>query len=167
MRFVAEVVQRVRAVWPAERVLGIRLNAMDWVEGGLMIEDTVAIVHRLKEAGCDYVCLSAGAISETSRIPAAPGYLVPYASRVKKETAMTTFVTGMIVEPRQAEKIIGDGHTDMVVIGRAFLDDPRWVWHAAQTLGVDFAYPMQYLQARSAVWNRAALTHQACESATG
>jgi 2,4-dienoyl-CoA reductase-like NADH-dependent reductase (Old Yellow Enzyme family) len=165
VRFVCEVVQRVRGVWPAGRVLGIRLNAADWTEGGLTIEDTIHIVHWLKEAGCDYVCVSAGQISEASRIQARPGYLVPYASRIRKETGIVTAVTGLIVDPTQAERVVADGHADIVAIARAFLDDPRWVWHAAAALGAEVQYPTPYLQARPAVWDRAALTQQAHEPA--
>lgn len=160
-RFVAEVVEAVRRQWPADRMLGIRLNAHDWVAGGLAIEDTIAIVNTLKTAGCDYVCISAGAIDSKARVPAAPGYLVPYASRVRKETGTATFVTGLIVRPEQAEEIVSGRHADMVVLARAFLDDPRWVWHAAEALGVKLVYPMQYQLASPAAWAGAKLRDMA------
>jgi 2,4-dienoyl-CoA reductase-like NADH-dependent reductase (Old Yellow Enzyme family) len=156
-RFVAEVVESVRREWPADRVLGIRLNAQDYVPGGLSIEDTVKIVGVLKAAGCDYVCVSAGAIDSSARIASSPGYLVPYASRIRRETGIATFVTGLIVRPEQANEIIEGQHADMVVIARAFLDDPRWVWHAAEALGVKLDYPMQYQLASPVAWAGAKL----------
>ena len=132
----------------------------------MAIEDTIETVGILREAGIDYVCVSAGAISSDARIKAYPGYLVPYASRIRQETAITTFVTGMIIEPEQAEEAIADGHADMVAIARGFLDDPRWVWHAAEKLGAEITIPMQYWQVKNGAWAGAELlrgTRQAAE----
>lgn len=150
--FVAEIVSAVRKELPDERVLGIRLNAHDYVEGGLEFEDTIKIAHILKDAGLDYVCVSAGAISGDARVSATPGYLVPYASELKKRVGIHAFVTGMVLQAQQAEEIIADEHADMVEIARGFLDDPRWVWHAAEALGVDLDYLMQYWMAKPERW---------------
>ena len=154
MRFVLETFEKVRAVFPAGRLAGIRLNNTDWEEGGLSIEDTVQIVKGLQEVGCDYVCVSAGAISSVSRVLAKPSYLVPFASRIRRETGIATFVTGMISTPDEANRVISEGHADMVVIARAFLDDPRWAWHAAQQLQVRVPYPMQYQMSHPDAWKR-------------
>lgn len=157
MRFVVETMEKARAAFPADRVVGIRLNHDDWQAEGMSLEDTIQIVQRLKEVGCDYVCVSAGAISGASRVRAAPSYLVPFASRIRRETGITTFVTGMIAHPQEANRVIAEGHADMVVLARAFLDDPRWVWHAAEQLGVTLDYPMQYQLAHPSAWKRADL----------
>jgi 2,4-dienoyl-CoA reductase-like NADH-dependent reductase (Old Yellow Enzyme family) len=155
--FVAEVVELVRKELGENRILGIRLNPHDYVEGGMTFEDTLKIASILKEAGLDYVCISAGAISGDAKIEAAPGYLVPFASELKKKTGLAAFVTGMIVQPKLAEEIVTDGHADMVSIARGFLDDPRWVWHAAEALGEPIDIPLQFWMAKPDRWRGASL----------
>ncbi len=150
--FVAEVVQTVRNTLPSDCVLGIRLNAHDFVDRGMTFDDTITTARILQDAGIDYVCISAGAITSSATIRAEPGYLVPYTSALKKETGLSAFVTGMVLKPRQAEEIIADGHADMVEIARGFLDDPRWVWHAAEALGVDLDFLMQFWMAKPGRW---------------
>lgn len=155
--FVAEIVQSVRATLPSDRVLGIRLNAHDFADGGMTFEDTLATVQILKDAGLDYVCISAGAITTAASIKQQPGYLVPYASQIRRKAALPVFATGLIATPQQAEEIIAEGHADMVAIARAFLDDPRWVWHAAEALGVDLKIMMQFWMAKPDRWSGARL----------
>ena len=155
--FVAEVVSLVRGEISDDMVLGIRLNAHDFVEGGMTFEDTVQTARILKEAGLDYVCVSAGAITSEARISASPGYLVPFASDLKKSTGLSAFVTGMIIDPHQAQGIVADGHADMLEIARGFLDDPRWVWHAAEALDQQIDIPMQYWMAKPDRWPGARL----------
>ena len=150
--FVAEIVELVRRELSDDMVLGIRMNAHDFVDGGMTFDDTVETARILKEAGLDYVCVSAGAISSEAKISAAPGYLVPFASDIKKRAGLSSFVTGMILEAHQAEEIIASGHADMLEIARGFLDDPRWVWHAAEALGHSLDVPMQYWMAKPDRW---------------
>jgi 2,4-dienoyl-CoA reductase-like NADH-dependent reductase (Old Yellow Enzyme family) len=152
IRFVAEIIESMKKVWPAGRILGIRLNSSDWEDGGLTIEDTIAISANLRESGCDYICVSAGAITDKTRIPASPGYLAPFAGRIRREARIATMVTGLIADPKLADRVIADGDADMVAIARAFLDDPRWVWHAAQALGSKMSFPMQYERASPKNW---------------
>lgn len=161
MRLVLEVTRRVRQAWPSDRVLGIRLNAQDWLPHGLTLDDTIDIAKAFVASGGDYVSISAGALTGEAKIPVAPGYLVPFASRVRSGARVPIFVTGMIVEAKQANQIIADEHADMLSIARAFLDDPRWVWHAAQALGVAVSYPMQYALASPASWQGAELLRPA------
>jgi 2,4-dienoyl-CoA reductase-like NADH-dependent reductase (Old Yellow Enzyme family) len=156
MRLLIEVTQEVRAAWPKGRVLGMRLNAQDWADGGLSLDDLVEMARAFKASGGDYVTVSAGAIRGDVRIPAAPGYLVPAAHRVREAAGIVTFVTGMITGPEQADAIIREGSADMVCLGRSFLDDPRWVWHAASVLGHEITYPMQYQLAHPNVWRPSA-----------
>ncbi len=83
-------------------------------------------------------------------IPAAPGYQVPFAERVREEANIATVAIGMITEAKQAEKIIAEGKADMVALARGFLWNPRWAWHAALELGATPRMPPQYLRARPA-----------------
>ncbi len=152
MRFPLEVIAAVREVWPRAKPLGMRISAVDWIEGGIEIEDSIAFVRAARELGIDYVCVSGGGISPKVRPAVAPGYQVPFAHRIRRETGLATRAVGMIVAPRQAEEIVASGQADQVVLARAFLDNPRWVWHAAEALGVRVPYPPQYERCRPELW---------------
>jgi NADPH2 dehydrogenase len=152
MKFPREVARAVREVWPKERALGARISANDWLEGGLGPDDAVVYARELERIGLDYVCVSSGAMVPEARIPIAPGYQVPFAEKVKKATKLKVQAVGMIADPDQAEQIIATGKADMVTMARAFLDNPRWVWHAAERFGVALDYPPQYARSRYDLW---------------
>ena len=135
MRFALEVFDAVRQTWPADKPLGVRLSATDWIEGGWDLDSSVALARELKARGCDWVDCSSGGISPEQKIPVGPGYQVPLAKRIRRETGITTIAIGLITEPRQAETIIAGGDADMVALARAMLWNPRWAWHAAAELG--------------------------------
>ena len=147
MRFGLETARAVRAVVPKTIALGARLSAMEWKDGGLTADDTVAYCKALKAEGLDFIDCSSGGITADTRTPQEPGYNVPIAERVKHEAGIATRVVGMIVKPEQAESIIAGGKADMVALARAMLDDPRWGWHAAQALGAEVPRSQQYLRA--------------------
>lgn len=161
MRFPLEVTRAVREVWPKERALGARINGSDWADGGWQIEDAVAYARELKRAGLDFVCVSSGGTVSHQKIPVTPGYQVPFAERVRTESGMKTRAVGMIADPAQAEDIIASGKADMVAMARAFLDNPRWVWHAAERYGVALDYPPQYARSRHDAWPGAKLARPA------
>jgi 2,4-dienoyl-CoA reductase-like NADH-dependent reductase (Old Yellow Enzyme family) len=157
MRFPLEVARAVRAAVPARTALGARLNGTDWADGGVTPDDAVALSARLKAAGIDYVCLSGGGAVPQMKVPLTPGYQVPMAAKVRAETGIVTRAVGLIVEPAQAEAIVASGQADFVALARAFLDNPRWVWHAAERLGAKIPYPPQYARAAASVWPGAAM----------
>lgn len=157
MRFPLEVARAVREVWPKERGLGARISANDWMEGGLGPDDGAAYARELERIGFDYVCVTSGALVPNARIPVAPGYQVPFAAKVKKEVAIGVRSVGMIVLPAQAEEIVASGKADMVALARGFLDDPRWVWHAAEHLGMKLEVPPPYARCAPEVWPGAQL----------
>ena len=152
MQFPLEVAEAVRAVWPKERCLGARISANDWVEGGLGPDDAVAYAKELKRIGLDYVCVSSGAMVPHARIPVAPGYQVGFAQKVKAAVPIAVRAVGLIADPGQAEEIVSSGQADMVALARGFLDDPRWVWHAAERFGIKIDYPPQYARSRHDLW---------------
>jgi len=158
-RFPLEVAEAVRAIWPRDRILGIRLSATDWSADGLSLDDTIGFVGELKALGFDYVCASSGGIASGIHVPVGPGYQVPLAARIKAETGLATRAVGMIVDPLQAEAIVAEGKADMVALARAALDDPRWGWHAAEALGAEIAYPPQYERSQPKLWPGHALRH--------
>lgn len=152
MKFPLEVARAVREVWPRERGLGARINANDWMPGGFGPDDAVSYARELERIGLDYVCASSGALVPQARIPLGPGYQVPFAENIKKATGIKVQAVGMIADPQQAEQILMSGKADMVVMARAFLDNPRWVWHAAEKFGVELGYPPQYARSRHDLW---------------
>jgi 2,4-dienoyl-CoA reductase-like NADH-dependent reductase (Old Yellow Enzyme family) len=144
MRFPLEVFEAVRAVWPAERPLGVRISSTDWVEGGWDLEDSVAYARELKARGCDWIDCSGGGVSPQQKIPLAPGYQVPFSKRIRAEVGMPTVAVGLITDPKHAEAIVAGGEADLVAMARAMLYDPRWAWHAAAALGGEVRAPEQY-----------------------
>ena len=156
-KFPREVAQALREAWPKERCLGARISGSDWVEGGLGPDDAVQYARELKRIGFDYVCVSSGGLVPQQKIPVTPGYQVPFAERVKKAVPIAVRAVGLIADPLQAEEIVASGRADMVALARGFLDDPRWVWHAAERLGATVDYPPQYARSRSDQWPGATL----------
>ncbi|CAM2159711.1 NADH:flavin oxidoreductase/NADH oxidase [Paraburkholderia tropica] len=158
MRFPLEIAEAVKAALPAHVALGFRITGTDWLPGGITVEEAAAFATELKARDVNYVCVTTGGVAHAS-IKAVPGYQVALAEHVKKASGIVTRAVGMIVEPEHAEAIIADGQADLVAIGRAFLDDPRWAWHAAERLGAVDAiqYPPQYERAGAPHWRGAAL----------
>ena len=146
MRFPLEVFDAVRAEWPDDKPLGMRISAVDYLDGGWRIEDSVALGQRLAERRCDWIDVSSGGIAAGEIIAAGPGYQVPFAEQIRRQTGLTTMAVGMITEARQAEAIVASGQADMVALARGMLYDPRWAWHAAAELGAEVTYPNQYLR---------------------
>lgn len=144
MRFPLEVFDAVRAAFPADRPVWMRISATDWVPGGWDIEGTVALSRALKERGCAAIHVTTGGVSPAQAIKLGPGYQVPYAQRVKADVGLPTIAVGLITEPDQAEAIIVNGEADAVSLARAMLYDPRWPWHAAAKLGARVSAPKQY-----------------------
>jgi NADPH2 dehydrogenase len=157
MKLPLEVARAVRDVWPKDRALGARITGSDWMEGGLTPDDAAAYARALKGAGFDYVCVSSGGLSPQARIKIEPGYQVPFAEKVKKSVPIAVRAVGMIADPDQAEAILQRGQADMICMARAILDDPRWVWHAAERFGVKLDFPPQYARAHHGVWPGAQL----------
>jgi 2,4-dienoyl-CoA reductase-like NADH-dependent reductase (Old Yellow Enzyme family) len=140
----------VRDAFPADRPVGVKVSATDWVPGGWDLEQTIAFVHELKQRGVDWVAVSSAGLSPLQRIPVAPGYQVPFAQAIKEATGVNTIAVGLITEPRQAEEILATGKADMVALARAMLYDPRWPWHAAAELGATVEAPPQYWRSQPA-----------------
>lgn len=136
-RFPLEVFEACRRVWPAGKALGMRLSCVEWVEGGVTIEDTIETARQLKALGCDFIDASSGGNAAAQKIAVKPGYHVEFSARIRKEAGIKTWAVGVITEPEQAEGIIASGQADCTAHARAFLLDPRWGWNAARALGVE------------------------------
>ena len=144
MRFPLEIFDAVRAAFPDDRPVGVRVSATDWVAGGWSLEETVAFAHELKRRGADWIDVSFGGMSPLQEIPLKPGYQVPFAREIKASTGLTTMTVGLITNPSHANQILEDGNADLVAIGRAMLYDPHWPWRAAAQLGANVQVPPQY-----------------------
>jgi NADPH2 dehydrogenase len=148
MRYPLEVFDAIRAAFPRDKPVGIKVSATDWVEGSWDIAQAIEFAHQLKKRGIDWIDASSGGVSPLQKIPLGPGYQVPLAQAIKAATGVTTIAVGLITEAKQAEAIVATGKADMVALARGMLYDPRWGWHAAAELGGHVEAPPQYWRAQ-------------------
>lgn len=148
IRLLVAVVETVRSVMPDALPLFVRISATDWTPDGWTIEDSIKLSAMLKEKGVDLMDCSSGAILPDIKIPAAKSYQVPLAAAVRREAGIPTGAVGIIVEAQQAEDILAKGEADMILMARELLRDPYFPLHAAQQLGDDVQWPVQYERAK-------------------
>ncbi len=150
-RFLLETLQAVREVWPENLPLTARLSVTDWISGGVSLNDSITLANRMKEAGLDLLDVSHGMITpDHSNVPSDPGFMVPYAHRIRKEVSIPVSVGWLITEPKHAAQIIALEQADLIVLARELLRDPYWPYHAAKELGEDVQasiLPVQYARA--------------------
>jgi len=148
IRFLIEIVEAVREVWPEGKPLFVRISASDWADGGWNIEESVALAKRLKQHGIDGIdCSSGGAVAH-QQIILGPGYQVPFSERIRKDADMVTAAVGLITEADQCEHILSSGKADLIFMARESLRDPYFPLHAAKVLGDDIIWPIQYERAK-------------------
>jgi 2,4-dienoyl-CoA reductase-like NADH-dependent reductase (Old Yellow Enzyme family) len=148
LRFPLQVFEAVRAVFPAERPVTMRMSGTDWVQGGWDVEQTIEFAGALEARGCAAVHVSSGGLDPRQQIPVGPSYQVPLAREVKRAVKIPVVAVGMITDFEQAEAIVGTGDADMVALARGVPYDPRWPWHAAAELGGKVKAPPQYLRSQ-------------------
>jgi 2,4-dienoyl-CoA reductase-like NADH-dependent reductase (Old Yellow Enzyme family) len=160
-RFALEVVDAVRAEWPAHLPLFVRISATDWADtgvpgdrssslgwaGGWTIDDSVQLAALFRAHGVDLVDVSSGGMVPNAQIPLGPGYQVEFAAKIRREAAIPTAAVGLITDPAQANAIVAQGEADLVFLAREMLRDPNWPVHAAAALGEPASWPPQYLRA--------------------
>lgn len=149
LRFPLRVAQAVRAAWPAELPLLVRVSCTDWAEGGWDLPSTLEFARRLKALGIDLLDCSSGGLVPDVTPPVGPGYQTPFAAAVREHTGLPTGAVGLIVSPEQAEHVLRTGQADVVLLGRALLRDPYWPLHAATALRARADdWPLPYQRAR-------------------
>ena len=148
MRFPLEIFDAVRAAFPAEKLISVRVSGTDWVDGGWDIEQTIAFAQALQERGCDAIHVSSGGLHPAQDIPVGPSFQVPLARAVKAAVRMPVIAVGLITGIEQAEAIVATGDADLIALARTILYDPRWPWHAAAELGGHVRAPHQYLRSQ-------------------
>jgi 2,4-dienoyl-CoA reductase-like NADH-dependent reductase (Old Yellow Enzyme family) len=146
-RIVREVVEAVRTDWPSHLPLFLRISGTDWADGGWTIDDSIELARMVKPLGVDLIDCSSGGNAPHIKIPLGPGYQVPIAERLRRDSGIMTGAVGQITRPDQAEAIIAAGQADIVLLAREMLRDPYWPLHAARELGTDLAPPVQYSRA--------------------
>ena len=150
MRYTLELAAVLRAAWPQDKPLFVRISSVDGIEGGWTIEDSVTLAKELAARGVDVVDCSSGGLlgsATAARIKRSPGFQVPFADRIRKETRMKTMAVGLILDGQQAEQILRDDQADLIAIGRQSLYNPNWALHAQVALGAQGEYeawPKQY-----------------------
>lgn len=147
IRFLKEVVSAVRTVWTVGNPLFVRISSTDWTEGGWMPEDSVRLASILKELDVDLIDCSSGGNVYNAKIPAAPGFQVPFSEAIRK-TGILTSAVGLITNAGQAESILQEGKADLILMGRELLRNPYFPLQAARQLGDDINWPSQYLRAK-------------------
>ena len=151
MRFVIEVFEAIRRVWPERKALGMRISATDWADGGWTLDDSVVLSRELKLRGCDFVTASSGGATPEQKLEVYPGYQVPFAERIRKEADIPTMAVGLITQAQQAEDILVKQQADLIALARGMMFNPRWPWHAAIELNEQVYYPPQYQRAHPAM----------------
>jgi 2,4-dienoyl-CoA reductase-like NADH-dependent reductase (Old Yellow Enzyme family) len=148
IRLLIEITEAIQKVWPANLPLFVRISSTDWADGGWDIDQSVRLSVILKNKGVDLIDCSSGGTLPHAKIPLAPGYQVPFAERIRKETGILTGAVGMITTAQQAEEILAEGQADMILLARELLRDPYFPLHASHALGEDIQWPSQYERAK-------------------
>jgi 2,4-dienoyl-CoA reductase-like NADH-dependent reductase (Old Yellow Enzyme family) len=147
IRFALQTIAAVRAVWPDDLPLFLRISATDWAPGGWTLDDSVELARRARALGVDLVDCSSGGLTTQQKIELGPGYQVPFAARIRSEAGVKTGAVGLITAAAQAEEIVSSGKADLVLLAREFLRDPYFPLHAARELGIEPKPPVQYARA--------------------
>jgi 2,4-dienoyl-CoA reductase-like NADH-dependent reductase (Old Yellow Enzyme family) len=146
-RILTEVIEGVKSVWPAENPLFVRISATDWTKGGWTLEDSVKLAYLLKDKNVDLIDCSSGGNVHDAKVPAGPGYQVPFSEALRKTGIMTSAV-GLITTAKQAESILQEEKADLVLFARELLRNPYFALNAAREEGFDIQWPVQYLRAK-------------------
>jgi len=148
IRLLLEIVEVIKSVWIEELPLFVRISATDYVEGGWNLDEAIQLAKILKAGGVDLIDCSSGGLVPYAKVPFGPGYQVPFAAAIKKETGILTGAVGMITRADQAESILNQGEADLILQARESLREPYFALKAARRLGVDVPWPLQYLRAK-------------------
>ena len=156
-RYPLEVFAAMRAAWPADKPMSVRISAHDWVPGGNTADDAVAIARLFKAAGCDVIDVSSGQTSRAARPVYGRMYQTPFSDRIRNEVGIQTIAVGAITDADQANSIIAAGRADLCAIARPHLADPAWTLHEAaklQSRAID--WPRPYLSGRDQLYREIA-----------
>lgn len=146
-RLLLQVIEAVKTVWPENLPLFVRLSATDWADNAWDLEQTTMLVNLLKDRGIDLIDTSSGGNLPQQKIQLGPGYQVPFSEALRK-TGILTGAVGLITSATQAEEILLNEQADIILLGRELLRNPYFANSAAQELGANMEWPVQYLRAK-------------------
>jgi anthraniloyl-CoA monooxygenase len=150
LRYPLQVFNRIRALWPHDKPISVRISAHDWVDGGTTPDDAVEIARAFKAAGADLIDVSSGQVSKDQQPVYGRMFQTPFADRVRNEAGIATIAVGAITEADQVNSIIAAGRADLCAIGRPHLANPAWTLTEAARIGYpDAAWPLRYAAAKS------------------
>jgi anthraniloyl-CoA monooxygenase len=144
MRYPLEVLRAVRAVWPEDRPISVRISAVDWAPGGMTADDAVEVARRVAGAGGDIVDVSAGQTVPWQQPRYGRQFQTPFADRIRHEVGIPTMAVGNISSFMDVNTILAAGRADLCCLARAHLWEPYWTRHAAYALGYDLPWPKPY-----------------------
>jgi anthraniloyl-CoA monooxygenase len=161
LRYPLEVFRALRAAWPAERPMSVRISAHDWAPGGNTDADAVVMARAFKEAGADFIDVSSGQTTRAAKPVYGRMYQTPFADRIRNEVGISTIAVGAITDADQANSIIAAGRADLCAIARPHLADPAWTLHeAAKLQSREVDWPKQYLSGRDQMYREIAKQQQ-------
>ena len=146
-RFLKEILQEIKTVWPKEKPIIVRVSAEDYVEGGNHDDNMASILNSLKEEGIDLVNVSSGAVVNIT-MKVYPGYQTKFAETIKNSTQLSVITGGLITSPLMAEEILQNDRADFIFLGRELLRNPYWPLQAAKELNEELEWPVQYTRAK-------------------
>jgi anthraniloyl-CoA monooxygenase len=150
LRYPLEVFRAMRAIWPADRPMSVRISATDWMDGGITSDDAVQIAAAFKAAGADLIDVSTGQTDPRATPIYGRLFQTPYADRIRNEVDIATMAVGNVTDADQVNAIIAAGRADLVALGRPHLANPAWTLHAAAALGYEGSlWPVQYLPGKT------------------
>ena len=148
IRFLLEIIESIKKVWPADLPIFVRISATDWAEGGWTENDSIQLANCLKTKGIDLMDCSSGGNAANVKIPVKPLYQLTFATNIKKATGILTGAVGLITTSKEAENIIANNEADLVFLAREFLRDPHFPLRAAFELNAETQWPKQYERAK-------------------
>ncbi|HTU70769.1 MAG TPA: bifunctional salicylyl-CoA 5-hydroxylase/oxidoreductase [Candidatus Baltobacteraceae bacterium] len=150
LRYPLEVFAAMRAIWPAQRPMSVRISATDWMDGGITGDDAVQIARAFAAAGADLIDVSTGQTDPRAAPVYGRLFQTPYADRIRNEAGIATMAVGNVTDADQVNAIVAAGRADLVALGRPHLADPAWTLHAAAQLGYEGdLWPVQYLPGKA------------------
>jgi len=156
----------MRAAWPADKPMSVRISAHDWAPGGNTADDAVAIARLFKAAGCDFIDVSSGQTTREAKPVYGRMYQTPFADRIRNEAGIRTIAVGAISEADHANSIIAAGRADLCAVARPHLADPAWTLHeAARLQSRDVEWPLPYLSGRDQLYRELARAQQMAAAA--
>jgi 2,4-dienoyl-CoA reductase-like NADH-dependent reductase (Old Yellow Enzyme family) len=147
-RLLLEIIESIKKVWPENKPIFVRISAVDWVEGGFGLKDSVILAKMLKEAGVSLIDCSSGGVSPKAKMKVYHGYQLEFAKEIRQKADIPVSAVGLITTPEFADFIVSSETADMVAMGRELLRNPYWPLHAAFKLGIDIEWPNQYRRAK-------------------